>query len=270
MNNKQLRSNTLDVQLNLNETAAIQSRRKMELSESGAFLIEDVLEIRGSGAMTFVMCDAWLIELFELEAGEFSFMRGGECIRPKTKRFGIFYPPFSIMRVCFKDIRGRWTGMAATATLPEKFMAVPIVFETDFTESPQRVVQVKEILESSYNRQSIEMNPTPSLLSLKAKRLIDENYLIRPSISALAARLNVTHAHLTRQFNRDFGLSPSAYCHQLRIADATSRLAKGEEIINVSQEVGYNDLSRFYKQFRKATTKTPGYCQAPKKRHRPS
>jgi AraC-like DNA-binding protein len=268
MKNKQLRSNTLEVQLNLNETAAIRSRRKMEMSSNGAFLIEDVLEIEGSGAMTFVMCDAWLIELFELETGEFSFMRGRECIRPQTQRFGIFYPPFAIMRACFKDVRGRWTGLAATDTLPEKFRAVPIMFETDFNTSPQSVSQVEEILNSSYNRQPIELNPTPSWLSLKAKRLIDENYLIRPAISALAARLGVTHAHLTRQFKRDFGLSPSAYCHQVRIADATFRLARGEEIINVSQDVGYNDLSRFYKQFSKATTKTPGYCQAPKQRTR--
>jgi AraC-like DNA-binding protein len=38
-------------------------------------------------------------------------------------------------------------------------------------------------------------------------------------------------------------------------------LARGEEIISVSQEVGYNDLSRFYKQFRKTTKTSPGACQ---------
>jgi AraC-like DNA-binding protein len=134
--------------------------------------------------------------------------------------------------------------------------------------SPQSVAEVKEILDSSYNRQSIERNPKPSLLSIKAKRLIDENYLIRPSIARIASRLGVTHAHLSRQFKSDFGLSPSAYCHQVCIADATFRLARGEEIVNVSQDVGYNDLSRFYKQFSKVRTKTPGYCQAPKKRGR--
>ncbi|MCA1638096.1 MAG: AraC family transcriptional regulator, partial [Acidobacteria bacterium] len=75
------------------------------------------------------------------------------------------------------------------------------------------------------------------------------------------------HPHLTRQFNSDFGISPSAYCHQMRITDATFRLAKGEEIIDISQDVGYNDLSNFYKQFRKARAQTPGYCRAPNKRN---
>ncbi|MBD0325394.1 MAG: helix-turn-helix transcriptional regulator [Pyrinomonadaceae bacterium] len=193
-------------------------------------------------------------------------MRGTECVRPQTKRFGTFYPPFSIMRIYFEDVRGSWKGVAATASLPAKLSAVPVMFETDFTETPRSVEQVSEILGSSYNRQPIEINPKPSLLSIRAKKLIDENYLHHPSIAKLAARLHVTHAHLTRQFKRDFGLTPSAYCNQLRIAAATFRLARGEEIISISQDVGYNDLSRFYKQFRKNTTKTPGYCQAPKER----
>jgi AraC-like DNA-binding protein len=100
------------------------------------------------------------------------------------------------------------------------------------------------------------------LLSLKAKRLIDENYLSFPSIARVAGRLGVTHEHLSRQFKRDFEISPGAYLHQLRLADAPLRLARGEEIINVSQDVGYNDLSRFYKQFRKTTKTSPGVCQA--------
>jgi AraC-like DNA-binding protein len=49
--------------------------------------------------------------------------------------------------------------------------------------------------------------------------------------------------------------------HQLRLADAPLKLANGEDIINVSQDVGYNDLSRFYKQFQKNTKTSPGVCQ---------
>jgi hypothetical protein len=187
-------SNKLDLQLNLDNGADVKARRKLELLSAGAFLIEDDVKIKGSRNMTFMMCDAWLLGLFELETGHYSFIRGGEPIRPKTKHFGIFYPPFSMMRVYVKDIRGRWAGMAATTCLPEKFMAVPILFETDFTAPPKSVERVEEILNSSYNRQSIELNPTPSLLSIQVKRLINETYLARSSIARIAARLGVTHA----------------------------------------------------------------------------
>jgi AraC-like DNA-binding protein len=57
-------------------------------------------------------------------------------------------------------------------------------------------------------------------------------------------------------------MNPSSYLRQLRVADAPLRLAQGEEIINVSHDMGYNDLSRFYKQFRQTTETSPGACKA--------
>jgi AraC-like DNA-binding protein len=263
MSNKQ----SFNSETELGSGVTMKSQRKMELSSDGVWLLEDFMEITGEGAMTFVMCDAWLLEFFELEVGEFYFKRGEENVCLQTKRFGAFYPPFAIVRVCFKDARGCWNGMAGTTNLPTEFSSSPFIFETD-VEAPKNFEQLKELLHSSRNRQSIEINPTPSLLSIRAKRLIDENYQIYPSIARIAARLKVTHEHLTRQFKRDFLMSPSEYLHQLRIADATYRLSKGEEIIEVSQDVGYNDLSRFYKQFRKAMTKTPRYCQIPKQKQK--
>jgi len=109
--------------------------------------------------------------------------------------------------------------------------------------------------------QSIEFNSRPSLLSIRAKRIIDENYRIYPSIARIAKRLGVSHEHTTRGFKRDYGMSPSAYLHQLRVAEATHKLTLGEEIVDISMDVGYNDLSRFYKQFRKATKTSPGDCR---------
>jgi AraC-like DNA-binding protein len=196
-----------------------------------------------------------------LKSGELFFISGDERVRPHTKCFGVFYPPFTISQPCFKNAKGRLVGVAATASLPGELMTAPIVFETSFSELPSSAKQAIEVIGSGKNRRSIEMNPKPSLLSLKAKRLIDANYLAYPSIARVAARLKVTHEHLSRQFKRDFQLSPSNYLRLLRVADAPLRLARGEEIINVSQDVGYNDLSRFYKQFRKTTNTSPGACQ---------
>ena len=88
-----------------------------------------------------------------------------------------------------------------------------------------------------------------------------ENYLVYPSIARIADRLKVSHEHLSRQFKKDYALTPSAYLHKLRVAEATFRLALGEEIVDISLDVGYNDLSRFYKQFRKATRTSPAVCR---------
>lgn len=260
MKTKQRNSDRVKFQIEFDDGGVL-ARRRTQFLPDGLYLFQDDLKVKGSLTAKVITCAAWLLELYELQAGELLFISGGAYIRPRTKCFGVFYPPFTISQASFKDAKGRLVGVAATASLPTGFTQVPIMFETICSELPTGVAQVLEIVRWGESPQSVEMNPKPSLLSIKAKKLIDKNYLSYPSIARIARRLSVTHEHLSRQFKRDFEISPSAYLHQLRLADAPLRLAKGEEIINVSHDIGYNDLSRFYKQFRKTTKTSPGVCQ---------
>ncbi len=238
------------------------ARRKTANLPDNLYFFEDELKNEGVLTAKVITCAGWLLELLELKRGEIFFQSGIDEIRPNSKHLGIFYPPFSLTRPCFKDVNGYLKGIAGAAELPEKFSKHPIVFEPNFSESPKNIKQIIEILISSRNVQIVDSYPKASLLSLRAKGLIDENYHIYPSIARIAGRLKVSHEHLTRQFKCDFEMSPNAYLHKLRIADATFRLSQGEKIIEVSGDVGYNDLSRFYKQFRKSTTTSPGFCQS--------
>lgn len=232
----------------------------MQLLADGAYSISDEVSIPGEGVSTFVFCAGWLLEIIEIESGEFYFFRGDEEVRPRGKRFGIFYPPFTIIRSYVKELRGLVRGVGAIDHFAELPRA-PMMFETDFAEQFTDARQAIEVLDASRDQQSIESGSKASLLSRKAKRLIDENYSVHPSIARIAGRLKVSHEHLSRQFKRDYEMTPSAYLRELRVADATFRLTTGEKIIDISQDVGYNDLSRFYKQFRKTTRTSPGDCR---------
>jgi AraC-like DNA-binding protein len=244
------------------EQSRLPARRRTELLQDGAYLFQDEMEGGGDLTIRVITCAAWLLELIELRAGEICFLSGKQEIRPNSDCFGIFYPPFSITQPCFKNPGGRLLGVAATAALPKEVTRTPMIFELPALTPPRGVAEAIEMVRAGENRQPIEAYPKPSLLSLKAKRLIDLNYLVYPSIARIAERLWVTHAHLTRQFKLDFEMSPSAYLRQLRLADVPLRFARGEEIIEVSHDVGYNDLSRFYKQFRKTTNTSPGACKS--------
>ena len=46
------------------------------------------------------------------------------------------------------------------------------------------------------------------------------SYRETPSIASLATGLGVSHAHLTRQFKRELGMTPMAYRHALRSSEA--------------------------------------------------
>jgi AraC-like DNA-binding protein len=236
-------------------------RRQSRFLADGSYLFQDELRISGPLQATLITCVAWLFELYELTAGEVFFLSGSMRICPRTSRFGVYYPPFTISQPRFKNATGHLIGVASDNCLPNAVARRPVLFETTSITIPENATQVAEIVTAGEYPQSVELNPKPSLLSVRAKRLIDENYLSYPLISRIAQRLGITHEHLSRQFKRDFEMSPATYLHQLRLADAPLRLAKGEEIINISQDVGYNDLSRFYKQFRKSTKTSPGVCQ---------
>ena len=237
------------------------ARRKTSFLPDGAYVFQDELDVKGKIAAKVIICTAWLLEVHELKAGKISFVSGSTQILPRTKCFGVLYPPFTMSSLFIEDVTSSLVGVASTEPLPSSFNGLPTVFETDCGEVPTSVAQVLEIIRRGRDAQIVDFNPNASLLSKNAKRLIDENFLSYPSIARIAQRLGVSPEHLSRQFKRDFQITPSAYLHQLRLADARLRLARGEPIVNVSLDVGYNDLSRFYKQFRKNSKTSPGACQ---------
>jgi AraC-like DNA-binding protein len=232
----------------------------MQLLPDGSYTIEDTVSIDGEGISPFVFCRGWLLEIVEIESGVFSFVCDSEKVEPGGPRFGVFYPPFSFVRSYVKDFRGTVNGVGQIGLLPG-LPTSPVLFETDSHGPFTSAADAIDVLGWAKNVRPISVSSKPSLLSIRTKRLIDDNYLMSPSISRIADRLKVSHAHLTRQFRRDFEMTPSEYLHHLRVAEATFRLSIGEEIVDISEDVGYNDLSRFYKQFRKKTRTSPANCR---------
>ena len=232
----------------------------MRVVRDGVYAIRDDFEISGEGSSEFIFARGWLLEIVKLDAGDYWFFSDDQPVRPDGSRFGVFYPSFSFVRAFARKVSGTTTGIGCEEAFP--FLPDhPLIFKTGYAGELATVDQAREVLSEARDRRSIEVNTHPSAVSRGAKRLIDENYLVYPSIARIADRLKVSHEHLSRQFKKDYGLTPSAYLHKLRVAEATFRLALGEEIIDISLDVGYNDLSRFYKQFRKATSMSPAVCR---------
>lgn len=232
----------------------------MRVVSDGVYSISDDFNIPSEGVSEFVFGRGWLLEVVDVTSGEYQFVSDGERIRTPKKRFGVFYPPFTLIRMFARKVSGSTIGVGSDE-LPAGLPKYPFIFDTDHTGDLTTIDDAREVLATAQNPRTIEVNTSPSPVSRDTKKLIDENYLIYPSIARIADRLKVSHEHLSRQFKKDYGLTPSAYLHKLRVAEATFRLALGEEIIDISLEVGYNDLSRFYKQFRKATRTSPGVCR---------
>ena len=240
-------------------------RRDTQLLADGAYAFRDDLSVEGTVTMTLVTGSGWLLEYFEITGGALSFISGSTTVRPDGTKCWAFYPPFSLSRPFFSSLRGIVMGKAGNDNLGVQCNGTPFLFESDASILE---TSVADILRSASNRKSIELNPHASALSMRARQLIIDAHPKDPSIAQIAARLGVSNAHLSRQFRRDYAMSPREYLHRLRIADVPLQLARGETIADVSGRVGYGDLSRFYKQFGKRTRTSPGRCRtmiAPKR-----
>ncbi|MCA1629100.1 MAG: AraC family transcriptional regulator [Acidobacteria bacterium] len=241
---------------------ALRSRRKVETLPGGLVWIEEEMELEGRLEGCVVSGGGWLFELHRLSAGEVYYVQDGERVRVEARCFGLLYAPHSITEIVLEDVRSRWVGVAAEGRVPHGRESRPVLVEVDGRSRTSNLIEVLEALTASRASRPIERCTRPSPLSLKTKRALDESYRDPGStIAEVAARLKVSHAHLTRQFKRDYGMPPLLYRDQLRASDAMLRLSRGEKIIEVSSDVGYNDLGRFYKQFRKLTHSSPGSCR---------
>jgi AraC-like DNA-binding protein len=98
----------------------------------------------------------------------------------------------------------------------------------------------------------------PDSLAARGKAIIDAQYVTPVAIAQVAERLGTSPAAFSRAFRAAYGVPPVRYRHQVRIVDALTRLAGGAAPIDVAPDVGFEDLSRFYKVFRMVACASPG------------
>jgi len=82
------------------------------------------------------------------------------------------------------------------------------------------------------------------------------------SLSDLADLAGMSRFHLTRLFQRCFGLAPSAYLRLLRLEQVKRRLAAGEAPAAVAATLGFTDQAHLTRRFKSAYGMTPGHYRA--------
>jgi AraC-like DNA-binding protein len=189
-----------------------------------------------------------------------------EMIRSESRgsTLGLYWAPFAIVHNIpyLSDMwNGCFVGFSTPGNPPAAWLSVSMAFDLGDVPLARTPEEFAALLTKPLPFTPMEGTRPVSRLSRRAKNLIASNYRTDLAIADIAGNLGVSHAHLTRQFKRDYGLTPVGYRHRLRVSDAMGRLSQGEKIIDVGYDVGFNDTTRFYQDFRKVTGTSPGKCR---------
>jgi AraC-like DNA-binding protein len=170
-------------------------------------------------------------------SGTVSYIRGDTLLRAPDS-FTIVLPPFSVVQAWLEQCDVIVTGAAFRPAAGSLLPATPLLLP-DGVEIGRALV--------------------PNAASLAAKRLLDREYASTAvTIAAVARAAGTSASALSRAFKRSYGITPVRYRHHLRVMDALLRLAAGSAPLDVSQDVGFEDLSRFYSIFRRVACSAPG------------
>lgn len=108
--------------------------------------------------------------------------------------------------------------------------------------------------------------PTPVTRTDRAILIVRDRLRDAPeddvSLQDLADLADLSRFHLTRLFQRRFGLAPSAYLRLLRLERAKRRLAAGEPPADVAAALGFTDQAHLTRRFKAAYGMTPGRYRA--------
>lgn len=178
---------------------------------------------------------------------------------PRT--VGLFLAAFGIVQLSVVNFKTtEFVGFSTPGKPPADWMTASLFFDMGDLPLAGTPEDLIALIQKPRPYISLEAGLQASPLSRKAKKRIVETYKDGISISDVACDLGVSHSHLTRKFKQDFGLTPVSFRHHLRVNEAIQRLYKGEKILDVGYEVGFNDAGRFYHDFRKVTKTSPGKC----------
>jgi transcriptional regulator GlxA family with amidase domain len=92
----------------------------------------------------------------------------------------------------------------------------------------------------------------------RAQQWLFHHFAERVEVEAVARRVGLSPRTFARRFRAATGVTPIRYLHQLRMNAARHLLeGRGASLQEVSQEVGYEDVTFFRRLFRRHTGESP-------------
>lgn len=210
----------------------------------------------GDDTRVIVTHEGSLRATVEVRAGKVAFGVDGRIVAPS--RFVLAVPPRSVLAIRFLRADVISDGAGAPRALDDHRVPVIEPFTHDVLARTAAVI-------------AIDPDADVSATIARARETLHANLGDRAPVRRAASLAAMAPETLTRVFARAYGIAPKQYCHRARLFDAALRLLAGASVVDAALTAGFNDLSRFYAQFRELLGATPGlYARIRKRQDRAS
>jgi AraC-like DNA-binding protein len=231
--------------------------RRVIRVEPGLLRIEQRLRVTDIETGTDASGPLCVLAAVEVTRGEIRYRRGSVLVTA-PRRYTLFLPPFALVQAVLTRCEVTSVAIAFRPSFPDHVLSPAARLCPGSPALPASRLAALRCVRSLADDTSIDRGLEPGRLARSAKGLIDSEYGGLLRIGELAVRLRTSPAALSRAFTRAYGIPPVRYRHHVRVMDALMRFSDGALPADVFQDVGFEDLSRFYKVFRKITCAPPG------------
>lgn len=231
--------------------------RRVVQVERGLLRIDQRLRIEGVEVGSDASGPACVYAMVRVGRGTIRYRCGNSfvCV---PRRFSVFLPPFGVVQASLDRCTVTSIALSFRADASDDLPRQPVLLPADDLSVPESRAEALDRLRRCAAVIPVSRAPDPAPLAARAKVIIDGEYARPLEIAGIAARLHTSPAVLSRTFRHAYGMPPVRYRHHVRVMDALLQFAEGAVPAAVFQNVGFDDLSRFYKIFRKVSCAPPG------------
>lgn len=197
--------------------------------------------------------DYWAVGLIDNSNNQLELYTPDGKIELPRGKFILNVPPFSIIKMSV-TVESSNYYFASKDSLKNFFNKEACAYECSDDISIDDFYNLDRLNKKIKNPISICWQTNKSDIADKIKTLIDTKFKTGINLTQIAEELKISTYNLSRHFKKEFSLSPSQYLTMLKNNTFGMYMliyGKRKNISEVALEAGFNDISRFNKQFKK-------------------
>ncbi|MBX9767615.1 MAG: AraC family transcriptional regulator [Bdellovibrionales bacterium] len=241
----------------MNEKKEQPSDRKCFRISAGLFRMDQEIEIEGSQEGYDGTGPYWVVGHVIIRRGSIKFLVDEVETPSPGKSFLMVMPKNSVVSVVANQAitknRALFSRELEVRHMPDQPFACRVPEDIELENIPR----LEALLKDSIVKIPISRTTQPHEQSNRVKNYLGQNFKGEIGLNDLAEVACMTPEALSRRFKKDWGKSPIQYRNWLRVLESFRLISEENAITDVALESGFNDLSRFHKQFKATVGHTP-------------